>query len=129
MTDGSAGISRVTENSTVVVGEDVDVISTRRVMAREDGSELSYAVIFRRLKTSQEGLVNVASIGAVSVSAGNDAGVNTSGVAVPEVNHGVDNWLAGIHVDDLDVQNKFDTFLVFDDVAADEFTSGILFVC
>ena len=47
-------------------------------------------------------------------------------ILTPEIDHAVDNRLAGGHVDDLEVDDHLDTLLVFDQVAADVLSAGVV---
>ena len=87
-------------------------------MTREDGFELSDTFGISWLQTAEEGSVDVGGIGGITVSLGNDSTVYTSGVAVPDFNHGVGDGVAGGHVDNLSVKNEFDSLFFFDNVCA-----------
>lgn len=89
----------------------MNVGCARGVVAGEDGGELGYAVVLGGLETTEEGGVDVEKVGRVTVAVCDYAGVNASGVAVPEVDHGVDDWVAGVYVNYLDVHDEFDTLL------------------
>jgi hypothetical protein len=49
-----------------------------------------------------------------------------NGGRTPEINHGVDNRFAGSHVNNLNVEDHLDTLLVFDQIAADILSAGIV---
>lgn len=84
------------------------------VVAGEDGLVADNTPFITGLNTTQESLVQVGLVVGVSVTACDNAGVDTGGVAVPEV--GVDVWdgVAGVDIDQLDVEIQGHTRLVFD---------------
>jgi hypothetical protein len=55
----------------------VNVDGTAGVVARENGLELDNALVVAWLDSTQEGSVEVGSIGRITVAAGNYAGVDT----------------------------------------------------
>lgn len=81
--DGAVGA----DNSGVgIVAQNVNVGSTTGVVTGDDGLELSYAVDVGGLDAAEEGVLDVGHIVLVAVTRGGDSRVDTSGVAVPEVN-------------------------------------------
>lgn len=88
-------------------------------MARNDGFESGNAVRIGFCDPAKEGRVDVARVGRVAVATGDNARVYASGIAVPVVY--VDIWdrLAGVDIDDLDVDGQRHTLLVLGDVFAD----------
>jgi hypothetical protein len=96
----------------------------------------------RGLDAAEEGCVEVIGVGRVAVAVGLDAGVDAlgdvsscsyveergqtdGGVTVPDVHVDVREGVAGIGVDQLDVHVKGDTFLVLENVLADQFTGDV----
>lgn len=137
--DGATGNSVVGEQSSVEVSQDVDVSSTAGVYALlemhqqhrlrkkrqltvtgEQGLESDDTVIVGLLNTTEGSVVDVAQIGSVTVSAGNDATVDTSGVAVPHLRVSLRDGLAGVDIDDLDVERQRNTGLALDNVLTNE---------
>jgi hypothetical protein len=102
------------------MGNNVNVGSTARVMAREQSLELGNAVRVGLLDTTQEGFVQVCGVIAVAVHVALDSRVDASGVAVPYVPVQVLDWLAGVDVDELAVDNDWDTSLAIAYVVADQ---------
>lgn len=82
MRGGSATVGAVAEDGAVEVSEDVDVGSAAGVVTREDGGKLGNTVVLGGLETTEEGIVDVGSIGGVTVAACDNSGVDTGGVAV-----------------------------------------------
>lgn len=143
MRGGAAVVGAVAEDGAVEVREDVDVWGAAGVVTGEEGGELGDSVVLGGLEATEEGGVEVGGVGGVAVSGGDDAGVDAGGVAVfgmlagwlrvggdggrtPEIDHAVYNGLAGGHVDDLDVDDHLDTLLVFNQVAADVLSAGVV---
>jgi hypothetical protein len=88
-------------------------------VAGEDGGELRDAVIVGGLQAAEVGGVDVGGVGGVAVSLRDDAAVDAGGVAVPDVGCQVDDGEAGRDVDELQVEDYFDTWLGLSDVGAD----------
>lgn len=105
--------------SSILVDHQVDVGGAGGVVAGEDGLELGDTVGVGLLDTAEPGLVDVGLVGGVTVAGGDDAGVDTGGVAVPHLEVDVGDGLASVNVDDLVVKDDVDTLLLLDDVAAD----------
>lgn len=76
--------------------------------------------------TAEESRVDIDAVRAVTVSRGDNTGVNAGGVAVPEVDVDVWNRLAGVDVDDLDVHGHGHTLLSLGNVLTDEFTGDVV---
>ena len=102
------------------VRHDVDMGGAAGVVAREQGIELDDTVLVGLGDAAEEGLVDVGRIVGVAIAAGNDTRVNTSRVAVPELEVDLGDGLAGVDVDDLDVKVQRHSLLVLGDVAADQ---------
>jgi hypothetical protein len=116
------------DDSTVgVVGScTVDVDRTTGVVAWEDRLELHDTIGAAGLDATQEGRIGVALVVKVAIAVGNDTGVDTSGVAVPDIRIDILQRLTSVDINQLQVQEQWHTRLVFGDVAADEFTGDIL---
>lgn len=110
----------------MVICHTVDVGGTAGVVAREDRLHIDNTVLVTGLDTAEPGGVDVGLIGGVTVTAGNDTGVDTGGVAVPEIGVDIGDGLAGVGVDQLDVYVEGDTLLVLDDVLTDEFAGDVV---
>ena len=89
------------------------------VVAGEDGGELRDSVIVGGLQAAEVGGVDVGGVGGVAVSLRDDAGVDAGGVTVPDVGCQVDDGEAGRDVDELQVEDYFDTWFGVSDVGAD----------
>jgi hypothetical protein len=94
--------------------------SAAGVVTRECGVELYDTVLISLGNATEEGLVEVGLIAGVAIAAGNNARVDTSRVAVPELEVDLRNGLAGVDVDDLDVKVQRHSLLVLGNVAADQ---------
>lgn len=99
---------------------DVHVRRATVVVTRENGLELRNTIGAGLLNTTEEGLVEVRSVVAVTVHAALHARVLTGGVAGPHIPVQVLDGLAGLDVDKLTVHNERDTRLAVADVRADE---------
>jgi hypothetical protein len=92
-------------------------------VAWEESSKFRNPLIVSWLQASEESVIDVCWVcGPDAIAAGDNARVDTSGVAMPDLDHCVCDWIAGVHVDDLGVEDEFDTFLVLSDVFADIFS-------
>lgn len=118
MRDGAASDGVVGEEGGVEVGEDVDVVSASGVMSWKDGVESQNAVGVAVLDPAESSLVDVGRVGRVSVTAGNNAAVYTSAVAVPHLKQHIRKRFTGIDVDDLDIEGQGDTRFAFCYIAA-----------
>lgn len=109
-----------------VVGEDVNVSGTASVVTREGGFELDDTVDVGLLQSAVEGVVEVRSVVGVSVSAGGNARVDASAVAVPGID--VDGGCrgAGGGVDELDIDEERDTGLVLGHVRANQLAIDVV---
>lgn len=115
-------IGAVLELGAVEVDHDMSVSCATSIVPWEESGELSDTIGVGGLETAEEGVVQVRGIqGTDSISAGDNAGVDTGGVAVPDFEDGVGDGLAGLDVENLGVENHGNTFLVFADVLTDEF--------
>jgi hypothetical protein len=89
-------------------------------VTREECIELYNTALIGLVDAAQEGLVKVGLIAAVTVAASNDTGVDTGGVAVPQLKINRGNGLTGVDIDDLDVEVERNTLLVLRDVLTDQ---------
>jgi hypothetical protein len=71
------------------------------VVTGEDRGELDNAIIISGLETTEEGGVKVGGVAGVAVPFRDNAGVDTGGVAVPDVSCEVDDGEACRDVDEL----------------------------
>jgi hypothetical protein len=78
----------------VLVHEEMSVGGTAVIMAGEDSLETSDAVGVSGLNATKEG-----GIPAVLVSCGNNAGIDTSGISVPNINVKIRDGEAGVNVE------------------------------
>jgi hypothetical protein len=53
------------------------------------------------------------------------ASVDTRGVALPDFNHCIGDWITGCHIKDLGIKDQLDTLLIFNDVFRDVFARDI----
>ncbi|KAI6770948.1 hypothetical protein HG531_009803 [Fusarium graminearum] len=120
-----AAESVVGEKSGVGVNHDVDVSRSAGVVTREDGLKLSNTVTVGLLDSAEPGLVDVCFVRVVAVAVCNDAGVNTSGVAVPHLEVDVGDGIAGLDIDDLVVEDNVESILLLDDVFSDILASDV----
>ena len=90
------------------------------VVTREDGLELRNTIGVGLLDTTEEGLVKVGCVVAVTVHIALHARVLTGGVAGPHIPVQVLDGLASLDVDELAVHDERDTRLAVADVRADE---------
>lgn len=102
------------------VSEEMGMGSTSLVMTGEDGLKLNNTIVVGDLDTTKES--------GVQTSLGANAGVNTSGVAVPDVGGQVGDSIAGRYVDvlDLEEQRHSVTELCFDDVGSQVFADDVV---
>lgn len=73
-------------------------------MTRDKSVERNNTRLIRLLHTTQEGSIQVGRIIGVTIAAGDDTGVDTSRVAVPDLDVCLWDRLASVDIDDLDVQ-------------------------
>ena len=82
-------------------------------------------LVVTRIDATAESVVPVAGISNVSIALGDNAGVDAGGVCLPEVDVESGNGLAGVHVNDLEVDIKGNTLLIFNDVVTDQFSIDV----
>lgn len=89
-------------------------------MTSEGCLERHNATLIRLLNTTVESVVQVGSIIGVAVAVGNDTRVYASTVAVPDLEENFWYRLAGVDVNDLDVEGEFNALLTIRNVLPDE---------
>lgn len=119
MRDGAAGVRAVWQDLTVEMRLDVNVCCAAGVVAGEDGGELRDAVFVGGLQAAEVGGVDVGGICGVAVPFRDDAAVDAGRVAVPDVGCEVDDGEAGRDIDELQVDDYFDSRLVVSNIRAD----------
>lgn len=107
------------------MNHDVDMRGSAGVVAGEDGLELRDAIRVGALNSAKPGVVDVCVVGAVTVAACDDARIDTRGVAVPHLEVDVGDWVAGLNVNDLVVEDNAEALLFFNNVLADVFSCDI----
>lgn len=123
---GGVDEGAVVEGRGVGVDQDVDVGGPARVVAREERFERCRAVGVGLLHAAEEGGVDVGRV-TVAVAAGHDARVDAGRVAVPDLHVHVGDGLAGVDVEDLDVQGEIDAGLGLGHVLADVLSGHVLY--
>lgn len=81
--------------------------------------EVHDTLVVTWIDTTSKGIVPVAGVSNVSIALGNDTGVDTGGIRLPEVDIKAGDRLAGVHVNDLKVDIKGNTFFIFGDILSD----------
>lgn len=125
-----AGVHGISERVVALLSgigmyQDVDMGCSSSVVAGENGCELRDTVVVRLLDAAQERSVEVGRVRRVAVALGHDARVDARGVAVPDFNVDVRDWVACIYVNDLVVKEDVDTCLIFGDILADVFAADV----
>ena len=122
MRDVATGEGGIFKHAASHMRHDVDVSRASSVMSRDQGLYSNDSKFVGGLDTTQEGVVDVGGIGAIPIAVGADARVDSCAIAMPKL--GVDrrHWLACIDVNHLEIECKWDTFLIFNDVVANVFT-------
>lgn len=98
----------------------MDVGGTAGVVTGEGCVKLHNPALVGLVDTTEEGIVKVGSVRAVTIAAGRDARVDTGGVAVPQLDVDRGNRLAGVDINDLDVEVQRYTFLILGNVLTDQ---------
>lgn len=124
--DDTASDGVVAKDGGILVGEDVDVSGTAGVVTGEDGVECCDTVGVCLLETTEESLVDVGKIAGVTVATGNDTRVYTGRVAMPPLEEDFRNRLAGVDVDDLNVDGHRNTLLILGNVLADILAGNVV---
>lgn len=97
------------------------VCSASSVVTGEGCIELQDAVFVAELNTTKHCVVNIACIGRITIAASNHAAVHTSAVTVPKLKCYLRDWLAGLGVNDLDIESQWYARIAVSDVLADVF--------
>jgi len=102
------------------VGEEMSMSGASLVMSREDCLKLNDTIMIGDLNTTKES--------GVQTSLGANAGVNTSGIAVPNVSGQIGDSIAGgdINVLDLEEQRHSVAELLLDDVGSQVFADDVV---
>lgn len=98
----------------------------KHTMSREQGLEQRNTIRVGDLNATKESGVEVGSDGRVAVSAGCNSGVNTGGVAVPDLEVRALNGVAGGDVQDLEVEGESHTDLILGNVLADILSGDVV---
>jgi hypothetical protein len=93
---------------------------TPSVVPGKERLEGHNAVFIRLLDAAQEGVVQVGAVVGVAIAVRNNTRINSSAVAMPNLEEGFRHRLAGVDVDDLYVQRKRYTFLTLGHVLANK---------
>jgi hypothetical protein len=96
------------------------------IMTWEKGLKLGNAIFISWLDATAKGLVDVGLVGKVSVSLIVHAAVNTSCVAVPDLEIQLWHRFTSSYVDDLVVENKVNALLVLLQIASDRLATDVL---
>lgn len=83
------------------------------------------ALVVTGVDTTSKGVVPVGGVSDVSIACGNNAGVDTGGIGLPKVDVHVRNRLTGVHVNDLEINIKDDTLLIFGYVLPDQLSIDV----
>lgn len=89
--------------------------STASVVTRDNGVKLSNTIGVGGLNTTEAGRIET------TLSTGRDTRVNTSGIAVPDVNQEILNGSAARGIDELKVEMQRNTSLAISNVGPDQF--------
>ena len=95
------------------------------VMTGEECLKLSNTIFIGLLDTTTKGLIDVGQVVRVSVARVIHTSIDTSSVAVPNIK--IELWyrITGLNVDDLVVENKVNTLLIFLEVATNVLTTDV----
>jgi hypothetical protein len=91
----------------------------------EEGIERYNTIAVSGLNATEESSVDVRGIGSVAITLRNDARVDTSGIAVPDISIQIFNTLTGIDVDKLNIEDDWHARLSFLEVRSNQFTLDI----
>lgn len=103
-------VGLVGQDGRVLADEKMDVVSTALVVSWEDCVELNNTIAVSLLDTTEEGGVQAA------LATGGDAGVDTHGTAVPDVDKSIGDRSVSVDVEELKVQVDWDTGVFLGDV-------------
>lgn len=120
--DVAASKGVVGQNMGVGMSNDVNVSGTARVVTGENGLELGNTIGVGLLDSTKEGLVQVGGIVAVAVHRALDTGVDTGGIAVPDIPVQVLDRLTGVDVNELTIHDEGNTSLTIGHILTDELT-------
>lgn len=101
------------------------MVRAAHIVSWEQRIELRNPFVVGRLQTTEERRVDVRDVEDVAVSLRHDPGVHAGAVAVPDLEHGVGDGVAGRHVDYLGVEDEVDAYLGLGDVFADVFSGDV----
>lgn len=99
----------------------MNVGCTSSVVAGEDRLELDDSLLVARLNTAQESSIQISCIVLVSITASLNARVDTSRIAVPDIDINVWQGVTSVGVDKLNVHVQRNTGLGFHNTLADQF--------
>lgn len=88
-------------------------------MTRKEGVELHNTIIVTLLDTTVESSVKVTRVVLVTIAVSNDTRVHSSGVAMPDFQVCFGHGIAGVDINDLNVQSQGHTRFIVSDVLAD----------
>lgn len=117
--DGATRQGVVGQQSSAPVHNVVVVGGAVSVVTGEQGVEGHHTVLIGLLYTTEEGAVVVGQVVGVTVAISHQAGVDTGGVAAPDLGVDASEGLAGLDVNELLLDGDRNTLLVLTDVAAD----------
>ena len=119
VSDATTCVCAVGENRTVKMCLNVYMGCSSRVVTGEDTLILDDTIRVSGLQSTEKGLVDVRFVGGIAIASRYHTGIDTSGIAVPNIGGEIFDGLAGIDVDELEVPCDGDTGLGLSDVAAD----------
>lgn len=91
-------------------------------MAGEGRIKLQDSILVGKLNATEHGIVNVCCVGLISVSASDNAAVNTSGVAMPGLKRDFADRIAGVDINELNVECQRNARVTVSDVFTDILT-------
>ena len=98
----------------------MDVGSTTRVVAWENSCELGSSVFVSSLDASKICLVEIRIILVGAMAEVLNTGVASGGVTAPDFPKDILDWLAGVHIDELAVQDQRNARFSVCDICSDE---------
>lgn len=114
----------ISKRSSIAPSHNVCVRGTRVIVTRDDLVKADHAMLIGDLDTAQERAVKTTE--SVVSSWGFGARVATRGISAPDVDEQRGHGLAGIHIDELELQVHRNANLVLGDVAADELALDVV---
>ena len=118
--EGSVG-----EECSIGMNHDMDMCSATNVVTGEDGLELGDTVSVGLLDSPTKCGVDIGGIVRIAVSTGNNTRVDTSAVAVPDLDVDIRDGLTGVNVDDLVVEGNRNTRLIVRNILTDVLAANI----